>query len=117
MSGEAVTGPATHAKDFLLEEYRNLTDCFWKNEQSGEIRVNLFIGFVGAATGGLVTLASAKDGPRGEPLRLVIMTSLSVLMVLGVVTLFRMLTRNATTDTYKRGCDVVRQMFKVQGPF
>jgi 8-oxo-dGTP pyrophosphatase MutT (NUDIX family) len=112
MIDEIANGSKSDAKDLLLEEYRNLADCFWKNEQSGETRVNLFIGLVSAAVGGLVTLASAQHGPRGEPLRMVITTSLSVLVVLGIVTLFRMLTRNEATDRYKRGAAAVRQVFR-----
>jgi 8-oxo-dGTP pyrophosphatase MutT (NUDIX family) len=103
----------SETKDFLLEEYKNLADCFWKNEQSGETRVNLFIGFAGAAIGGLVTLVSSEHSPaHGETLRLIVGASLSALIVLGIVTLFRMLKRNATTDGYKQGCDVIRQLFK-----
>jgi ADP-ribose pyrophosphatase YjhB (NUDIX family) len=112
MPDEVANVSSAHIKDFLLAEYRNLADCFWKNEQSGETRVNLFIGLIVAATGGLVTLASAENNLGGEALRLIIRSSLFVLIVLGVVTLFRMLKRNAATDGYKSGCDMVRQLFK-----
>ena len=59
-----------------------------------------------------MTLASAEHSLNVAALRLVIQSSLFVLIVLGVVTLFRMLKRNATTDGYKRGCDMIRQLFK-----
>jgi 8-oxo-dGTP pyrophosphatase MutT (NUDIX family) len=112
MINETENPPSVHAKDMLLEDYRNLADCFWKNEESGETRVHLFVGLVTACLGGLVTLASSERHLPGEPLRLTILGSLFVLIVLGVVTLFRMLTRNESTDRYKHGCEVVRQMFK-----
>ena len=112
MPGEVADRGMTHAKDFLLEEYRNVSDCFWKNEQSGETRVNLFIGFAGAAIGGLVTLSTAEHGPKAETFQLVFIASLVALIVLGIVILFRMLKRNAATDAYKRGSQMVRQIFK-----
>ena len=112
MIDEPSRGSKADALALLLEEYRNLSDCFWKNEQSGETRVNLFIGLVSAVVGGIVTLASAEHGLRGDVLRMVVVISLSVLVVLGVVTLLRMLNRNAATDKYKRGAEAVRQVFK-----
>jgi 8-oxo-dGTP pyrophosphatase MutT (NUDIX family) len=99
-------------KDLLLEEYRNLADCFWKNEQSGETRVNLFIGLVAGVSGALVKLAVSEHTLPQETVRLIVTGGLSVLSVLGVVTLFRMLSRNETTDGYKKGADAVRQLFK-----
>ncbi len=101
-----------HVKELLLEEYRYLTDAFWKNEQSGETRVNWLIGLVTAVAGGLAALASAEQGPKGELLGMIVIASLFALLVLGVITLFRILTRNKTTDQYKQACDAIRQMFR-----
>jgi len=113
MNDETSRGSTADLRDLLLEEYRNLSDSFWKNEQSGETRVNLFIGLVTAGIGAIVTLGTSEHGHLEEnTLRMVITAALSVLIVLGVVTLFRMLNRNETTDGYKRGCDAVRQVFK-----
>lgn len=103
---------ATEAKDLLLEDYRYLADSFWKNEQTGETRVNLFIGIVTAVVAGMSSLITSKNGLTGEPLRLAVLASLIALLVLGVITLLRMLTRNENTDGYKHGLDRVRQAFK-----
>jgi 8-oxo-dGTP pyrophosphatase MutT (NUDIX family) len=99
-------------KELLLEEYRNFSDSFWKNEQTGETRVNWFIGIVAAASGGLIGLASAEHRPHGEALRLIFVASLVALLVFGLITLLRIMKRNETTDGYKRDCDRVRRMFK-----
>ncbi len=99
------------AKDLLLEDYRYFTDSYWKNEQTGETRVNWFIGIVTAAAGGLVGLTSAQHRPRGEPLRLIFVASLFALLAFGIITLFRMMKRNIVTDGYKRATDVIREMF------
>ena len=99
------------AKDLLLEDYRYFTDSFWKNEQTGETRVNWYIGIVTAAAGGLVGLTSAEHRPHGEPLRLIFVASLFALLVFGIITLLRIVKRNKATDGYKRGIDVVREMF------
>jgi hypothetical protein len=37
---------ASDAKELLLEDYRYLAESFWKNEQTGETRVNWFVGVV-----------------------------------------------------------------------
>ncbi|MDQ2938823.1 MAG: NUDIX domain-containing protein [Acidobacteriota bacterium] len=100
-----------HAKDLLLEEYRYYTDSFWKNEQTGETRVNWFIGIVTAAAGGLVGLTSTPSRPHGEPLRLIFVASLFALLSFGIITLFRIIKRNIVSDTYKRAADHIREIF------
>lgn len=99
-------------KEFLLEEYRNFSESLWKNEQTGETRVNWFIGIVTAASGGLVGLTSAEHRPHGEPLRLIFVSTLFALFSFGIITLLRIMKRNRTTDGYKKDCDKVRQLFK-----
>lgn len=100
------------SKDLLLEDYRYLADSFWKNEQTGETRVNLFIGLVTLVVGALVGLMTYDNGPDGETLRPVVIVAFAALFVLGIITLARMLTRNENTDRYKRGLDTIRQTFK-----
>jgi ADP-ribose pyrophosphatase YjhB (NUDIX family) len=113
VDNDSSTNNATSSsKDLLLEDYRYLADSFWKNEQSGETRVNWFIGIVTGMVGVLGALITAEHGPRGEPLRLIAMGALFALLVFGVITLLRLLTRNESTDRYKRGLDSIRQAFK-----
>jgi ADP-ribose pyrophosphatase YjhB (NUDIX family) len=56
------------ARELLLEDYRYLSDSFWKNEQVGETRVNWFIGIVTAVCGGLLAMTSSQYGPRERAL-------------------------------------------------
>lgn len=99
-------------KELLLEDYRNFSESLWKNEQTGETRVNWFIGIVTAGAGGLVGLTSSQHRPHGEPLRLIFVATLFALFSFGIVTLLRIMKRNETTDGYKRDSDRIRQMFR-----
>lgn len=96
----------------LLEDCRYLADSFWKNGQTGETRVNWFVGIAAAVASGLVTLASAEFGPSGATLHLIIIAALFTLLVFGIVTLLRIMKRNAVTDGYKRDRDAIRQIFR-----
>ena len=100
------------AKELLLADYRNFAEALWKNEQTGETRVNWFIGIVTAAAGGLIGLTSAQYRPYGEPLRLIYVAVFSALLSFGVITLMRIFQRNAATDGYKKDSDRIRQLFR-----
>lgn len=104
--------PRADVKDLLLADYRNFAESLWKNEQTGETRVNWFIGIVTAAAGGLIGLTSAEHRPHGEPLRLIYVAVLFALLCFGVITLFRIFRRNAATDGYKKDSDRIRRMFR-----
>jgi len=52
------------AKEFLLEEYKAFSNSLETNEQSGETRVNWFIGIIAAGVGGLVKILA--DGKIQE---------------------------------------------------
>ncbi|MGI8918634.1 MAG: NUDIX domain-containing protein [Pyrinomonadaceae bacterium] len=105
------TASRTAVKDFLLAEYQNAADSFWKNEQTGETRVNWFIGIVTAAVGGLFGLTTAEHRPHGEPLRLIYLAALFALLSFGLVTLLRIIKRNETTDGYKQDARRIRRLF------
>ncbi|HET6669485.1 MAG TPA: NUDIX domain-containing protein [Pyrinomonadaceae bacterium] len=98
-------------KEFLLAEYHNVADSFWKNEQTGETRVNWFIGIVTAAVGGLFGLTTAEKRPHGEPLRLIYLAALFALLSFGIITLLRVMKRNETTDGYKKDSKRIRRLF------
>ncbi len=104
--------PRATVKEFLLAEYQNVAESFWKNEQTGETRVNWFIGIVTAGAGGLIGLASAEHRPHGEPLRLIYLAALFALLCFGIVTLFRIVKRNEKTDGYKDDAQRIRGLFQ-----
>jgi len=101
-----------NAKDLLLEDLRSLSDSLWKNEQTGETRVNWFIGIVAAAAGGLFGLSGAEHGPHGAQLRLMVIGSLLALLAFGIVTLLRIIKRNAVTDGFKKDFAAIREIFR-----
>jgi ADP-ribose pyrophosphatase YjhB (NUDIX family) len=111
-SNKNATKSNADAKDLLLEDYRYFSESFWKNEQTGETRVNLFVGIVTLVVGALAALINQQNAPFGEPLRLVVLGSLFSLLALGLITFARMLTRNENTDGYKKSMDTIRQLFK-----
>jgi predicted secreted protein len=100
----------TKSEDFLLVEYRNLADSFWRNEEAGERRVNLFITLVTAVISALVALATR--GARTNFDDAIMLLALLALLALGSVTFLRMLRRNQVTDEYKRAMDAIRAFFK-----
>jgi 8-oxo-dGTP pyrophosphatase MutT (NUDIX family) len=104
---------AESAKELLLADYKYLGESFWKNEETGETRVKFFITLVTAVLAALAALAKSKDGlVTNDVLALVSIYALFALMVLGTVTLFRMMQRNATTDGFKQYMDDIRHRFK-----
>src|SRR6266516_3377238 len=100
------------AKELLLADYHNFSESLWKNEQTGETRVNWFIGIVTAAAGGLIGLTAAEHRPFGNPLRLIYMASFFALLAFGIITLLRIVKRHETTNGYKTDSDNIRRMFQ-----
>lgn len=100
------------AKDLLLQDHKHLVDSFWKNEQTGEVRVNFFIGLVTAVMGGLVVLVDTDDTKAKEMLSPIMIVAFLGLIGIGTVTLLRMMKRNEASDKYKFGSDTIRQKFK-----
>ena len=109
--------PQRNADDFLLEEYKYLAESLWRNEETGERRVNFFISLVTAVIGALVAFATTQESAL-EPdiVKAVTLYALLALFLLGFVTLQRLVKRNLVTDEYKRAMDTIRQEFKKGDP-
>jgi ADP-ribose pyrophosphatase YjhB (NUDIX family) len=105
-------GSSAEVKEFLLEEYRAVTDSLANSEQAGETRVNWLIGIVTAALGGLIALYSAERRMNIELLCGIVIVSLTALLLFGIITLFRIMKRNAVTDGLKQDVAAVRQAVK-----
>lgn len=99
-------------KDLLLEDYRYRAEALRHSEQAGETRVNIFLGLVTLVAGVLATLSAAEHGPDADSLRVIFGGALVVLVVVGVLTLMRLLTRNKRTDECKHDLDHIRQVYK-----
>jgi 8-oxo-dGTP pyrophosphatase MutT (NUDIX family) len=109
---EELSSSRSDIKDLLLEDYRYRAEALKSSEQSGETRFNIFIGLVTLVAGALVALGTAEFSPKGNTLRIIILGALIVLLVVGWMTLMRLLIRNKRTDECKRNLDHIRQLFK-----
>ena len=104
---------ANNPKDLLLEDYRYRAESLWRNEQGGETRVNLFIGLIALVVGLLAPLLTSNNqSHNSETLRLFVLSGLFAMLLLGLITLLRMIIRNKHTDEAKRDLDLIRQTFK-----
>src|SRR3984893_2989527 len=99
-------------KALLLEDYRYRSEAMWKSEESGETRVNLFIGLITLGGGEAGALASKSWIASAETAAPFIIAGLFSLLMVGLVTLMRMVTRNENTDLAKYQLDTIRQTFK-----
>jgi hypothetical protein len=97
----------------LLAEYKNLADSFWRNEETGERRLNFFITLVTAVIAALVALATKQnDALPPADVRLIAVYALLALLAFGLTTLLRIMKRNWATDEYKRAMAQIRDQFK-----
>lgn len=101
----------------LLADHAHFSSMLTHNEQSGETRVNWFIGIVTATMGGLLALIVKYQESKQtllDPALLfaILFAAVCGLLAFGIITLMRMMMRNSSTDRQKRSLDQVRQMFK-----
>ena len=47
-------------REFLLKDFEHIAESYWRNEELGESRLNVFIGVVTAVLGGVGYLACAQ---------------------------------------------------------
>jgi len=104
-------------RQLLLADHAHFSNMLANNEQSGETRVNWFIGIVTATVGGLLALIVKYQESKQtllDPALLfaILFAAVCSLLAFGIITLRRMMMRNSSTDRQKRSLDQVRQMFK-----
>src|SRR5262249_43231618 len=100
------------ADKLLLAEYKHFSESIWKNEETGERRLNFFITLVTAVIAGLVALWTKKGTgdlalSERDILRITI-PALIGLLLFGIVTFLRMLQRDRVTSEYKGIVDYIR---------
>ncbi len=103
---------ANKTEEFLLAEYKTFSDSFWRNEETGEKRVEFFITLATAVIGALVALATSQTQLPAEATYAVMVFALAGLLGFGIVTLRRVIKRNSVTDEYKRAMEIVRGHFR-----
>lgn len=111
------------AKDLLEADLKYFADAFWKNEASGETRVQFLLTFVTAVISALVALATTVEMTTADPpdsghwIDIAKVTWISIfalggLLLLGFTTFLRIVRRNCVTDEYKERSDYVRRCYK-----
>lgn len=99
--------------NFLLEEYKNVTALLSQNEEAGERRITFLLTLITASSAGLVSLLTSNDNILlKDYLTLIANTALMALLMVGLVTLRRMVKRNAVSDYYRQRIDHIREQFK-----
>ena len=100
-------------KELLLEDYKYLADSFWKNEQTGETRVNWYIGVCTAMLAGIVALITSDHELKYIELSWTLIAIMSAVLVFGIMTLYRVNKRDGVTNTYKKAMDKIRGIFQL----
>jgi 8-oxo-dGTP pyrophosphatase MutT (NUDIX family) len=104
-------------KDFLLEEYRSLTQSMQVNEEIGEKRLTFYITLITSVLGGIVALLTSFDSIPAQFLPLVkvlVIALLTAIFLIGHVIYKRMQKRNQTTDGFKKDLRRIRNMMKLK---
>lgn len=100
-----------NSADFILEEYKHLTDSFLRNEELGERRVNFFLTFTTTAIGALVAIREFFGDVEMKNFYIGFCAVLLALLLFGIVTLMRIIHRNLVTDKYLRGLARIRRYY------
>lgn len=98
--------------DYMLAEFGHLAESLLQNEQDGERRVAFFVSLTSAAGGGFAFIASRS--PETSVLTtfgLLFGIVVPALLLLGLLTLRRVVVRNAASDAYKVRLSRVRRHF------
>jgi hypothetical protein len=98
--------------DFLLAEHEHAAESLLRNEESGEKRATFFVSLAGAAA---AVLAFAFGGdtsivPR-ERVPLAAAVSAALLLMLGLLTVCRLIERHIVTDRYMFALRSLRRAF------
>ena len=105
-------------EDFLLKEYDHFAESLWKNEEVGEKRLTLFIGFTTIIISGIITLLTFEpEDWEKVPLTKDMVKYLAIYalignLVVGINIFFRILRRNQVTESFKDKLDEIRTYLK-----
>ena len=97
--------------DFILEEYKHLTDSFLRNEELGERRVNFFLTLTTTVIGALAAIREIFGDIDMMKFYIGFGAALLAVLLFGVVTLMRIIHRNLATDKYLRALARIRRYF------
>jgi hypothetical protein len=100
---------------FMLAEYQRHLDGFWRSEELGERRLNFFLTIVTAVLGAIALAIDADVllAGRIDPL---IFYALTAILLLGLLTLARVVRRNLTSSAELRAAGRLRRYFVDRDP-
>lgn len=104
-------------KDFLLEEYKALTESMHINEEVGEKRLTFFITLLAGVLAGIITLLTEFNRIPGEyiyAVKFLLVGSLIGMILIGHIIENRMKKRNRTTDGFKKDLTRIRTIMKLK---
>lgn len=111
MENQQANDQKGRSADFLLTEYQRLMDSFWRTEELGERRVNFFITLTAAVIAGLTTISVRGISVSDAKVDSIFFYALGALLLIGVVTLVRMVRRNLESHKYLRATGRIRKYF------
>lgn len=98
--------------DYMLAEFSHLAESLLQSEQDGERRVAFFVTLTTAAGGGIAFIASRSAETSAFPtFGMLFGIVVPALLLLGLLTLRRVVVRNAASDAYKVRLSRVRRHF------
>ena len=92
----------------LLEDLKHFGDSLWRNEESGEKRLNFLVTLITAVAGGLVTLHTAKDLPPNIDRQQITIWAIAGLLLFGSMIFLRMLQRIKVRREYQATLEYIR---------
>lgn len=99
-------------RKLLLAEHEHIAESYIRNEEDGERRVTFFMTFAAAAAAGLgFILEGEADRLSSGAIHPLVVVTLGVVFAIGLLTLRRVITRNAASDRYKRALHRIRRYF------
>ncbi len=100
-----------HSESFLLEEYKQVLDSFWRSEELGERRVNFFITLTTAVVAALVAIRGKEGAVSNGKVDFIFFYGLLSMLVFGGMTLTRIIRRNLESHRYIRAAGRIRKYF------
>ena len=100
----------------LLQDLQCRHETLWRIESSGETRVSLLTTLVTATFGGLGYLGTQPGVATQLGFWQLAIGAVLALLALGIMTLLRLIGRNAKTDAILRDIDAIRSRFRTADP-
>lgn len=96
-------------REFYRADFEHFAESYWRNEAVGESRLNIFLGLIATVYGAVGFLGKSNDHVDWQAMRSPAIAASIALLVIGALTLLRVLKRNAATDDFIRAMGLLRK--------